>query len=262
MTSPLRSTPPSSARSPLRRLPVPGDGEAPAWDRSAATATVRVETGASPNGGLWVQALCWPIVPNAWALLQQAWSAVCASRLSSGKELQPAASWVGESAPQLAAPFRETQAEESSVAALLARTPIRIGVGVCLESADAAAARRQTWAECMGAYGEHLRLPGRSACAVVVARGQDAQSDRENVDALMRARVRQSESAWLQALRLQFLRDETAPLPLEAASLVARAVAEHLRDGPSIHAVLDVAVAKMARVPDCLRRPPKSGKRR
>jgi len=265
MTLPLRSSPSHTPRPTLGRLPVVREGEDVVWDRSAATAMVRIERHAASGPAVWVRALCWPIVPNAWWLLQQSWSNVCASRQSVGREPHvgtPSLSWVGQSAPQLAAPFRETQAEESSVAALLARTPIQISIGVCTASADTAAAQRETWAECLGAYAEHLRLPGRSACTVVVSRGADADQDRGAIEALARARVRMPESTWMQTLRLQFSREEVSPLPLEAASLVARSVAERLVDGPSIQAVLDVAVAKMARVPAFLQRPAKSAKRR
>lgn len=263
MSFPLRSSP-SPAPRPAGRLPVVREGEAVAWDRSAATAMVRVDGHTASGPGVWVRALCWPIVPNAWWLLQQSWGTVCASRQSVGREPlggPPSLSWIGQSAPQLAAPFRDTQAEESSVAALLARTPIQIGIGVCT-SADPAVAQRETWTECLNVYGEHLRLPGRSACAVVVSQGADADQDRGSIEALARARVRMPESTWMQALRLQFSREAVSPLPLEAASLIARSVAERLIEGPSIHAVLDVAVAKMARVPAFLQRPAKSGKRR
>lgn len=261
MTFPLRSATPSK---PHSRSPVVGDGEPVAWGRAAATA---VAVGRDAQGALvCVQALCWPIVPNAWVLLQQAWAAVCANRQSVGKDplawTAPPTSWIGERAPQLVAPFRDTPAEESSVAGLLARTPIQIGLGISTIGSDPAAAQRQTLAECLGVYGEHLRQPGRSPCTTVVTRGGDADGDRQSVDALLRARLRMADSAWLQDLRMQFAREDAAPLPLEAAAVVARSVVERLAGRPGIQAVLDVAVAKFVRVPDFLKRPVKSGKRR
>lgn len=263
MTYPLRSSPSPNLRSRLARSPVIGDGEPLAWNRSAATA---VAVGRDAQGAaVYVQALCWPIVPNAWALLQEAWAIVRSGRQSVAKEaltapLAPTASWIGESAPQLSSPFRGSQAEESSVAALVARTPIQIGLGVCTSGQDPEAALRQTWSECLGAYGEYLRIPGRSPCTAVVTQGSDG--DRQSVDALLRTRVRMSDQIWLQELRLQFAREDEVPLPLEMAAVVARSVSEHLVGGPTSRAVLDVSVAKLTRVPDSLKRPLKSGKRR
>lgn len=258
MTLPLRSAVVSPAR---RASPATADGRTVAWERAAASAAA---VGHNAQGAaVHVRALCWPIVPNAWTLLQQAWTAVYASRCSAGKD--PAwtpVSWIGASAPQLSSPFRDTQAEESSVAALLARTPIQVGLGICVIGEDPVAARRQAWTECLGAYDEYLRLPGRSACGTVVTRGLDAGADHESADALQRVRRRLSECVWLQDLRLQFARDETVPLPLEVASVVAQSIIEHWTGSAGIRAVFDIALAKAARVPDSLKRAVKTGKRR
>lgn len=258
MTSPLRSAVASSARRAIRTS---DDGRAVAWERAAASAAV---IGRDAQGcPVHIRALCWPIVPNAWALLQQAWTAVYASRHSTSKDpAAAAASWIGERAPQLSSPFRDTQAEESSVAALLSRTPIQVGLGICRIGDDPVAAARQAWAECLGAYNEYLRLPGRSACSTVVTQGLDAGADEASTEALQRVRRRWSEHAWLQDLRLQFMRDDVAPLPLEAASVVAQSIIEHWAGAAGVRAVFDIALAKAARVPDCLKRAVKTGKRR
>jgi len=259
MTSPLRSAVASSARRTLRPS---DDGRTVAWERAAASAAV---VGHDAQGcPVHVRALCWPIVPNAWTLLQQAWTAVYASRHSASKDAAATspASWIGEHAPQLSSPFRDTQAEESSVAALLARTPIQVGLGICIIGDDPIAAARQAWAECLGAYNEYLRLPGRSACSTVVTRGCDARADDASTDALQRVRRRLSDCAWLQDLRLQFTRDDVAPLPLEAACVVAQSVIEHWTGAAGVRAVFDIALAKAVRLPDCLKRAVKTGKRR
>lgn len=258
MTAPLRSVVAPSAR---RARSSPDAGRAVAWDRTAASAAA---VGRDAQGAaVQVRALCWPIVPNAWALLQQAWTAVHASRCSVARDPTGAApaSWIGESAPQLSSPFRDTQAEESSVAGLLARTPIQIGLGICVVGEDPVAAARQAWVDCLGAYDEYLRLPGRSACTAVVTRGLDAGADLESTEALQRARRRLSERAWLQDLRLQFARDEV-PLPLEVASVIAQSIIEQWTGGTGIRAVFDIALAKAARVPDPLKRAIRTGKRR
>ncbi|WP_257386411.1 hypothetical protein [Tahibacter caeni] len=247
---PLRR-PAASAAAPVAAAPPV------TWEQTATAATALVRS--AQGGCVHVQALCWPIVPTAWPLLQQALQLVQASRLSSLRDGNGGArSWVGASAPQLSEPFRDTAAEESSVAALLARTPIQLSVGLATfaeaPTAEAlATARRQSLIDCLAAYGESLRVPGRSSCRrVLVAGGAETEPDLEA--ALKRVRLRLDDADALRGLRLQTAQETPAPLPLEAAAVIARAVAEHLGGGESVHAILDVAVAKLARVPPELAR--------
>ncbi len=254
---------------PLRRPAAPAAPAAiaplPNGEQTAAAATV---LGRDAQGGqICVQILCWPIVPTAWSLLQQALQLVQASRVSVWRDSEAGVrSWVGASAPQLSQPFRDTAAEESSVAALLARTPIQLSVGLTTIAEAStpealAAARRQSLADCLAAYAESLRVPGRSPCRrLLVAGDEDIEQDLET--ALKRARLRLDDGDALRGLRLQRLQETPAPLPLEAATVIARAVAEHLGGGESVRAILDVAVAKLARVPPELARGGKSSRRR
>jgi len=254
---------PRPLRRPLASAATPTSAAAPpvVWEQAAAAATVLARN--AQGGQINVQVLCWPIVPTAWALLQQALQLVQASRMSVGRDSGgdgAARSWVGESAPQLSQPFRDTAAEESSVAALLARTPLQFSVGLAtaadLSAPEAlAVARRQSLTDCLAGYGESLRVPGRSPVRrLLVAGDADAELEQDLDVALKRARLRLDDSDALRGLRVQRLTDTPALLPLEAAGVVARAVAEHLRGGESVHAILDVAVAKLMRVPPELAR--------
>lgn len=252
---------PRPLRRPVTPAAAPAAAPSVAWEQAAAAATV---PGRDAQGGhVHVQVLCWPIVPTAWVLLQQALQLVQASRLSVWRDSGAdgaARSWVGESAPQLSQPFRDTAAEESSVAALLARTPLQFSVGLAtaVEASTpetVAVARRQALTDCLAAYGESLRVPGRSpARRLLVAGDANAELEQDLETALKRARLRLDDSDALRGLRLQRLSETQATLPLEAAGVVARAVAEHLRGGESVHAILDVAVAKLVRVPPELAR--------
>src|SRR6478752_6383997 len=75
---------PRPLRRPLASAATPTPAAAPpaVWEQAAAAATVLARN--AQGGQINVQVLCWPIVPTAWALLQQALQLVQASRMSVG----------------------------------------------------------------------------------------------------------------------------------------------------------------------------------
>ncbi|MDC8015426.1 hypothetical protein [Tahibacter soli] len=175
---------------------------------------------------------------------------------------------MSDSAPQLGEPFRDTPAEESSVAALLVRTPVQIALSILrtpqtpeADSTKLEAMQRQGLAECLAVYDAHLRLPGRSPCSLLIARGLDADTDRRCLDAFNRTRIRLPEAAWLREMQLRFWRDETAPLSLELAQVVARAVAEHLRNEALPNPIVEAVLSKLSQTPDLLKRSVKDKRR-
>ncbi|WP_133822018.1 hypothetical protein [Tahibacter aquaticus] len=145
-------------------------------------------------------------------------------------------------------------AEESSIAAILGRTPLQAAVAIAEEpetqtGTGTANGRLHALGLCLSAHGEFLRLPGRQACdALVMAR---AQSDAEatEVDAMLRARARQSERDWTHNLRWQFWDETPEPLPLELARLIAGCVLQQRIHEGNVNPVFSAVLPKLMRSP-------------
>lgn len=226
----------------------------PALGRVAFAASVqaRDQTGKRVH----VQALCWPTVAAAWPMLTQAWEAVSASRSIRGVEpvTNAATSWLRECAPLLASPFLNTSAEESSLAALLSRTPLQAAVAIVEESetrtdTSPANGRLHALGLCLSAHGDFLRLPGRHACDALVMARADNDAEATEVDAMLRARARQSERDWTHGLRWQFWDETPEPLPLELARLIAGCVLQQRIHEASVNPVFNAVLPKLMRSP-------------
>lgn len=219
---------------------------------------------------IYVQSLCWSVVPSAWSTLTHAWQAVSALRDESMADSTIASaspSWVSACAPQLAAPFRSTTtAEESSIAALLMRTPTQIAITVvdARETRGTAAdgtTQRQALANGLAIYDQCVRTPGRSACGLLLSRAQSTEIHQQYQEELVRCRSRMPDADWLRRMQLRMWDEPVEPLPLELAHIVAASVARHCLDEHVPNPVFDAALAKLAHIPFQLKRPAKLKRR-
>jgi hypothetical protein len=233
----------------------------------AASSLVTTESG----DAIHVEALCWPLVPNAWTALAKTWEAVRAGR-GTRVELPgsngPAVPWIRVCAPQLAAPFRDTAAEESSVAGLLSRTPVQMAIAIHdsrehLTSPSIApdVATRQTLAECLAIYDRFARSPGRQPCNVLVARGHDASRNQQYQDSFQRSRRRLGDVDWINRMQLRFCAEAVLPLPLELAQAAAESVAQQQCNKGVHHPIFDMVLTKLIQTPPALQRPGKAKRR-
>jgi hypothetical protein len=206
-----------------------------------------------------VHALCWPIVSTGWQSLARTWASVGEWRQSLDTNTKHAPSWVAECAPQLGVPFRGTSAEESSIAAILMRTPMSVAVSV-LDSdglqATTSANQRQGLVECLSVYDQYVRVPGRQACSVLVVRGRNGADEQSYTDAFARSR-RSLDVKWLQDMELRVLNAPREPLPLEVAHVVATSIARYRADEDMDNPIVDTIRAKLSHRPVLLDRPPK-----
>ena len=202
----------------------------------------------------YVQVWCWPIVTTAWAALTQSWDAVRAGR----GEYRPTpstaalpASWIRACAPQLGAPFRDSTAEESSVAALLTRAPIEISVAVvdARKRAQAAGSRLKPQTDalssCFGHYGRAVRAHKRTPCTVLLTRSQGEAIDTQLQREFVQARAMLPDAGALETMNLHVWRQAVEPLPLELANVIAAAVLRHHLAPNGFNPVFEAALGKL-----------------
>lgn len=205
-----------------------------------------------------VHALCWPIVPTAWRSMARAWDSVGGWRDETdapGKLGSP--SWIGECAAQLGSPFRGTTAEESTIAAILTRTPMSVAVSVSDGAHTHKAIQRQGFLTCLSSYDTYVKVPGRRPCTILVGRGDGGATNQGYVDAFAHTRQRLSATEWLQSMELHCLADTMASLPLEAAHVIATSIARYRIDGNMANPIVDAVRPKLAYPLELLDRPPK-----
>lgn len=205
---------------------------------------------------LFVHALCWPIVPTAWRSMAQAWDSVGGWRDATealGKPGSP--SWIAECATQLGSPFRGSTAEESTIAAILTRTPMSVAISV-LDGADThKAIQRQGFLSCLSSYDTYVKVPGRRPCTILVGRGDGGATNQGYVDAFAHTRQRLPAAEWLQSMELHCWADTMASLPLEAAHVIATSVARYRVDGNMANPIVDAIRPKLAYPLELLDRP-------
>lgn len=230
----------------------------PAPDRIAFIGTAQtVAKGGEP---VFVQVLCWPIVPVAWASLSQSFEAVRLGRsepaaIAAASALPP--SWVRACAPQIGEPFRDTQAEESSVAALVLRTHIQISVAIVdarQTHATAASviggAQLQALSTCLNFYDKSLRVQKRRACEWLIVRGQDADGERRSQEEFALCRSRLSQAEVFRDMQLRFWKQGVVePLPLELAQVIAASVLRRQMDEDAANPVFDAIATKLVHDP-------------
>lgn len=211
------------------------------------------QTGDAPNP-VYVQAWCWPIVPTAWAVLTQSWDAVRAGRgeyKSTPTTAALPATWIRACAPQLGAPFRDTTAEESSVAALVTRAPIEIAVTVVdtRKRPETAGARGHVQSDalssCLGHYSKAMRARKRTPCTMLLSRSQGAVTDEQLQKEFAQARSMLSEADALDAMNLHVWSQPAEPLPLELANVIAAAVLRHQLEPSGFNPVFEAVLGKL-----------------
>jgi hypothetical protein len=164
------------------------------------------------------------------------------------------ASWIRQCAPQLAEPFRGTSAaEESSVAALLARTAVQAAVSVHglgrTASTATSDATPRALLDCLTAYDQYLQAPLRRTCTMLVCRSHSAETDRQQVKDLDHCRAQMVGAAWLRDLQFHTWTEPVEPLPLELAQVIAASVTRHVLTGGEGDPVFDAVSAKLANDP-------------
>ncbi|UXI66029.1 hypothetical protein [Tahibacter amnicola] len=236
-----------------------------ALDRMAFAGTAHAR--AANGEKIHVQALCWPVIATAWHTLSQAWSAVRAER-GTPPHSSSGTSWLKERAPQLAEPFWSTTAEESSVAALVARTPVEIAIVVLRERVSEGGEPGvgptiawQALANSLLAYDQVARTPGRQPCTVLVTANPGTRSEQQAMGEYVRARTRLPDATWIRDLQLRFWEEPADPLPLQLANVAAEAVARYLLDEKAVNPVFAAVESKLAHAPFPLRHHVKAGRR-
>lgn len=221
--------------------------------------------GAEPSSDdLLVLALCWPTSSTAWDSLIRSWAALRAVRDNVAVAQE---SWVLQAAPQLAAHLDEPTTQESTLAALIARTQIRCSVTVvhgkrAAETTLVHPAYQSTLTSCITTYNDFLKTPpSRQACNAIVARSRDQKADRIVGEAVERARKQVADAEWLDHVRVFFWNEPTAPLPLEVATLTSGAVARRVLQPLIANPIWDAITPKLVRFPPGLA-PLKRRKRR
>lgn len=228
--------------------------EKPQVSRIAFLGAAQVSTDAGDT--VFVQSLCWPALPTAWLDLTHALQALWTGRGNPSPHvpgIDRAPSWVRTCAPQLAAPFAGTAAaEESSIATLLARTPMRAALSV-FDSRERKATQgvgQQALSQCLSVYDQFLRTPLQQPCTLLVARSQTGAIDQQCLEELARSRTLMPEAPWLGNVQMQFWNEALEPLPLELAHVMAASAARHvLADDSSNDPLFEAILTKLAHNP-------------
>lgn len=223
---------------------------------------------ADADASVFVQTLCWPVMADAWTALTRSWQAINAGRggpdgyIACTKAVPPSA-WVSVCAPQLGAPFRGTGAEESSVAALVARTPMQIAIATVDDPNKRGSATGATplmaLSSCLTTYHQIASLPGRQACSLLVSGRHSKHSANALCEAFARCRSHMPEALWLGEMQLRLWKEPVEPLPLELAHVVAESVVRHRLHPKDANPIFDAVRTK--RVQDPFHwRPPGGGR--
>jgi hypothetical protein len=239
-----------------RRRPaaVPAPATPPKLDPARIAFMGSAQQLGNEHNPVYVQAWCWPIVPTAWAVLTQSWEAVRVGRGEYKSTPTTAAlppSWIRACAPQLGAPFRDSTAEESSVAALVTRAPIEISVSVIdtRKRAEPSGTRAHVEADalssCLGHYSKAMRARKRAPCAMLFSRSQGAATDEQLQKEFAQSRAMLSEADALDAMNLLVWQQPREPLPLELANVIAAAVLRHQLEPGGFNPVFEAILGKL-----------------
>jgi hypothetical protein len=239
--------------SPASRAPRLASIKPPEVSRIAFLSSARAENEAGET--VLVHSLCWPTVPSAWIELTQALQAVWTGRGKPSPNIpgiDKPPSWLGTCAPQLSAPFRgAVGAEESSIAALVSRTPMQAAVAIIDSRAVRVTdgAQQQALFQCLSAYDKFVRTPMRVPCTMLVSRSQSEVLDKQFLDELARCRTLMPSAPWLGDVRLQFWNEAMEPLALEMSRVVAAATARHALFDSGNDALFEAIATKLAHNP-------------
>ena len=191
--------------------------------------------------------LCWPTVPNAWAALTRS---LVPMQTATSRTAAPTmrSSWVHTCSPQLGDLFQDSQAGESTLAALLARTAFQMVVHL-VPSGSKEARSPAPWqglSACLEAYGDVLARERRPPATELLVARDVAIPDERNLTAFHR---RHGDLPWLASLPMTMVDDLTSPMPLEASRVAVAAIAR-FNDAPeSNHPIFEAVRPKLANPP-------------
>jgi hypothetical protein len=207
---------------------------------------------------LCVHALCWPIVPAAWRLLAESWEWIGGSRDVLDAPAKPTAtSWIADCAPQAGAPFRGSPAEESTLAAIITRTPMLVAISIIEGAQGARENQREGLLNCLTAYNAYVRQPGHAPGNVLLSsRTTAAAADHPYADALSHCRQRLPEVKWLQEMESSSWHGIAEPLPLEFAHIAASSVIRYHANRDAANPIARAVRAKLAQPVALLDAPP------
>ncbi|HEY4090940.1 MAG TPA: hypothetical protein VGN46_05445 [Luteibacter sp.] len=209
----------------------------------------------SEDKHVFVQVLCWPTVPTAWATLTQTATSLRELRggaMALSSPPKGGTSWVHDVAPQLGSPLeRDSGAAESTLAALIRRLPVRFSVAVVeyearpLPGADALR-YRSLFAGCLTAYSGFLKSTSQAACCLLIAPSRGALQNDAQLKVYREALPHLDSAARLGPLELTFWSEATDPLALEMTQLAAAAVGRHILQPDQPNPLFETVRAQLA----------------
>ena len=209
---------------------------------------------------LYVQALCWSRTRQGWTALTQAWDAIKAQRDGTTPHVKlvkgppPPPSWVLVAAPLLGAPFREITAEESTLAAWIARTQLAFAVAIVDEAGRTGKGAdglpyKAAIGQCLEAYQGFQATPGYDPVRLVMAPAQPPSRDTGLAEAFRDVRARLRGGPVLDGMQLRTCAPGADPLPLALATLAAAAVARHVVEPATANPIYDAVRGKLVHMP-------------
>lgn len=204
-----------------------------------------------------VQVLCWSRTPVAWPALAQAWESIKAYREDSSpytkihKAPVAAPSWVQTTVPQLAAPFINNPAEESTLAAWIARAHIALVAAIVEPGAKDGdgVMYRTSLLGCLSAYQTFLKFPAYDPCQVIVTAARTTERAALLAAAFPEALDRLRGERSLTHLQLRLCAPDENPLPLALATLASAAVVRYLQSPTANNPIYEAIRSKFVAVP-------------
>lgn len=210
-----------------------------------------------------VQVLFWPTLPDAWPRLTSSCMVLVALRkeMFSIGAAPVARSWVHDVAPQLNLPFsRDASAEESTLATLIARLPVRFIATVVEPGREKSMASdlvlyRRSLSGCLSAYEAFLKDAHERARGVLIAASRKEDQGKNLLAAFKDTRSRLDGDSGLANFELRLWSEHVLPLPLEIANLAAAAISRYLEAPGQANPIFDAVASKLVNPPSSLDSP-------
>jgi hypothetical protein len=207
-----------------------------------------------------VQVLFWPTLPDAWSRLTSSCTALVALRteMFSTGAAPVARSWVQDVAPQLSLPFsRDASAEESTLATLITRLPVRFIAAVVEPDREKSvvpepALYRRSLSGCLSAYEVFLKDARERARGILIAASRKGDQGKNLLEAFKDTRSRLDDDSRLANFELRLWSEQVLPLPLEIANLAAAAISRYLEASSQANPIFDAVASKLVNPPSSL----------
>jgi hypothetical protein len=221
---------------------------------------VRDTSRRSTSPPLYVQALCWSRTAQGWAALAQSWDSIRAGReqstssLKLSRSMPTPASWVHAAVPMLGVHFRDSTAEESTLAAWLTRAQVSFAVAITGDDATMAKVAdalpyRAAVGECLDGYQDFLKTPGYSPVRLVMAAAQPPSREAGLAEAFREVRARTGVASALDGMQFRTCTAGAEPLPLALANLASAAILRFVTQPATANPIHDAVRAKLVAVP-------------